>query len=211
MPQTPEERRAKKKAYYEAHRDERIAYQKARHAMRREDVKAYKAKWWAEQRPLHLAKKKAHYDANRDALLATARQRYAANPDLWKMRTKAYRVANPDTVRTAVVAWCKVNAVHLRAVKAKWQREDYKRNPERYKEIQGRRRAQKLRMQTERIDLKRILRESHGLCGICRKPLDLFGIDFDHIVPLARGGTHTTDNIQATHSYCNQVKGAKVG
>lgn len=74
----------------------------------------------------------------------------------------------------------------------------------------ARRRALKLQTQAEKVDLKQILRDSKGLCGICKTPLDLFGIDFDHIIPLARGGTHTRDNIQATHSRCNRAKGAKV-
>lgn len=62
----------------------------------------------------------------------------------------------------------------------------------------------------EPINYKRVLRESGGVCGICKHPLDLFGTDFDHIVPLARGGTHTFDNIQATHARCNRSKGARV-
>jgi 5-methylcytosine-specific restriction endonuclease McrA len=69
----------------------------------------------------------------------------------------------------------------------------------------------KLQTRVENINFKKILRDANGLCGICKKPFDLFGIDFDHIIPLARGGTHTADNIQATHSICNRRKGAKVG
>lgn len=83
--------------------------------------------------------------------------------------------------------------------------------PEVWVERAARRRAQKQHTQTEKVDFKQILRDSKGLCGICNKPLDLFGIEFDHIVPLARGGSHTRENIQATHSRCNRVKGAKVG
>jgi 5-methylcytosine-specific restriction endonuclease McrA len=60
------------------------------------------------------------------------------------------------------------------------------------------------------VNFKKILKDSNGVCGICRKPFDLFGIDFDHIIPLSRGGAHATDNIQATHSRCNRAKGAKL-
>lgn len=75
----------------------------------------------------------------------------------------------------------------------------------------AKRRARILETQAETIDYPLILRESKGLCGICKEPFDLFGIEFDHIVPLSRGGTHTRENIQATHSRCNRSKGAKLG
>jgi 5-methylcytosine-specific restriction endonuclease McrA len=79
------------------------------------------------------------------------------------------------------------------------------------KELFGRYRASKLGVVAEEVDFHKILLDSNGLCGICREPFDLFGIEFDHVVPLARGGTHTADNIQAAHARCNRVKGVRVG
>lgn len=32
----------------------------------------------------------------------------------------------------------------------------------------------------------------------------------DHIVPLARGGSHSADNVQSAHLLCNLRKGARV-
>jgi 5-methylcytosine-specific restriction endonuclease McrA len=32
----------------------------------------------------------------------------------------------------------------------------------------------------------------------------------DHILPLARGGTHEPSNVQAAHFGCNAAKGARV-
>lgn len=56
-----------------------------------------------------------------------------------------------------------------------------------------------------------------GLCGICDGALDLqlgfpdrLSKSLDHIVPLARGGTHTQDNVQWTHLGCNAAKGARL-
>lgn len=76
------------------------------------------------------------------------------------------------------------------------------------KEREGRYKARELKRtsQIERIDFKRILIDANGICGICQQPFDLFGIEFDHVVPLASGGTHTTGNIQATHTRCNRSK-----
>lgn len=57
------------------------------------------------------------------------------------------------------------------------------------------------------IDLVRVLARAEGRCGICRKPLTK-SIDFDHIIPLARGGPHVESNLQATHPSCNRRKRA---
>ena len=65
--------------------------------------------------------------------------------------------------------------------------------------------------QVESVDYGLILRDAKGRCGICHEPFDRFGIEFDHIIPIAKGGTHTRANIQATHTRCNRAKGAKVG
>ena len=72
-----------------------------------------------------------------------------------------------------------------------------------------RREALKRGTAVAKIDYKAVLLRANGLCGICKKPLDLFGTHFDHIVPLALGGTHTDDNLQASHAHCNLSKGAR--
>jgi len=208
---TVEERKARQHAYYGAHRDAIKARVRAHALANRSAVRAYQKQWWQDNRASNLAKKTAHRRANRDAIAEAQRKWYAANADKVKCRAKAYRLANPLKAKAAVQAWCSANAPRLRLVKQEWQRADYRANPEKYREAQSRRKAQKLNTRVEKINFKKILRDSNGLCGICHEPFDLFGIDFDHIVPLARGGTHTTNNIQATHSHCNRAKGAKVG
>jgi 5-methylcytosine-specific restriction endonuclease McrA len=80
------------------------------------------------------------------------------------------------------------------------------------KEQEGRGKALALKLtdQIEKIDFRNILHAADGLCAICRKPFDLFGIEFDHIIPLARGGAHVTANIQATHTRCNRSKNVRM-
>jgi 5-methylcytosine-specific restriction endonuclease McrA len=49
-----------------------------------------------------------------------------------------------------------------------------------------------------------------GLCQCgCGEPLGT-AFHLDHIHPLARGGSHTMDNLQITHPICNIRKGAMV-
>lgn len=54
-------------------------------------------------------------------------------------------------------------------------------------------------------------------CGICHQPIDRtlhhpdrMSVSLDHVVPLSRGGSHTPDNCQAAHWWCNVLKGNAV-
>ena len=57
------------------------------------------------------------------------------------------------------------------------------------------------------IDYEAIIIASRGLCGICQQSIRDGETNFDHIVPLSRGGSHTQQNIQLTHASCNRRKG----
>lgn len=81
-----------------------------------------------------------------------------------------------------------------------------------------RRRAQKLGVEAEDIDLACLHEEHGGLCGLCGEPIDPAlkypnqrSNSVDHIVPLALGGGHTYANTQPAHWLCNVRKGAGVG
>jgi 5-methylcytosine-specific restriction endonuclease McrA len=187
--------KAERRAYYEAHRQDILAQQKAYNAGRAETLREYKAQWWQANRDAQRQRKRERWAQHREELAQKQRARYAKSPEAQKKRTHAYYRANRSEVlnkaKTRVKAWSLANR-------------------ERRLESFARRRALKKATQTERIDFSEVLRSAYGKCGICREPFDLFGIEFDHIVPLAKGGTHTRHNLQATHARCNRSKGAKV-
>lgn len=96
-----------------------------------------------------------------------------------------------------------------------------KRNPERYRESLRRashkRRA--LKAATAIVDVSPVVihRRDGWKCGLCGKAVlkrarwpHPLSATLDHIVPLARGGSHTEDNLQCAHLRCNQSKGARV-
>ncbi len=67
----------------------------------------------------------------------------------------------------------------------------------------------------ERIDPREIFERDGWICGICGKRVSQryraphpLSASLDHIIPLARGGTHTRDNVQLAHFICNSYKGA---
>ena len=53
----------------------------------------------------------------------------------------------------------------------------------------------------------RLYAEAHRTCAYCGLPVAL-DFQFDHIVPLARGGRHAIGNLCCCCSRCNQLKGA---
>lgn len=45
-------------------------------------------------------------------------------------------------------------------------------------------------------------------CALCHKPLRLVEATLDHIIPRARGGEDTLENLQLAHNLCNKLKGS---
>lgn len=76
-----------------------------------------------------------------------------------------------------------------------------------------RRRAKKRQGPVERFDAHEIYERDAWMCGLCQQPVDpavLFpdhmSASLDHIVPIARGGSHTRANVQCAHWICNSHK-----
>ena len=149
---------------------------------------------------------KAYHQRNRDRRCGQARARYQAKKEMLSAQNAAWKAANPDKVKKMAQARYRARREFLLA-----QNRAYRTaNPLGHREREKRRFAQKKHTLVEPVDYASVLRESGGRCGICEQPLDLFGVHFDHIIPLSKGGTHTRQNIQATHAHCNLRKGAKV-
>lgn len=121
-----------------------------------------------------------------------------ANPERRRAREKQWRKANPD----------KVAARNRRHPRGNWPRS--KEKPEQGRERQSRRRARIRGTSVGPIDLDAIWT---GICALCGGELDRalkhpdpLSPTIDHIVALARGGTHTQDNVQWAHRVCNLRK-----
>lgn len=76
--------------------------------------------------------------------------------------------------------------------------------------------VRRVRMKTGRyepVKSSRVYERDEWTCGICQLPVDraLMYPDpgspsLDHVIPLARGGSHTYDNVQLAHFVCNWRK-----
>ena len=57
----------------------------------------------------------------------------------------------------------------------------------------------------KRIDKKKIYNWSSRICGICDLLIE-GDFHIDHIIPLSKGGQHSTANLQLAHTFCNKSK-----
>ncbi|HEU0026547.1 MAG TPA: HNH endonuclease signature motif containing protein [Ktedonobacterales bacterium] len=51
--------------------------------------------------------------------------------------------------------------------------------------------------------------QGHWICAICKQPVTLDDLSFDHIVALADGGEHAAHNLAPAHRKCNEIKGSE--
>lgn len=162
-------------------------YRRKHYAENRDQIRAYMREWHKQ----HKGKRQA-YDA----------KWRAANPEvaLASNRKKAnkYYAGHPEYRARAV----------LRA--KQWSEQNPDRDYINRRKAWQTRRARQAGSYIGPIDYNKIMLDAQGLCGICHSFLGDSPIHFDHIIPIARGGTHTQDNIQVSHPSCNHRKGMKL-
>jgi 5-methylcytosine-specific restriction protein A len=82
-----------------------------------------------------------------------------------------------------------------------------KNNPDKVRDRQHRRRARLLSApRVERIDRKAIIERDSSTCYLCRRTLARDEVTLDHVLALARGGSHTADNLRVACMGCNVRK-----
>lgn len=89
-------------------------------------------------------------------------------------------------------------------------RERRQRNPQKANDACIRYKARKFNApQVEIIDRSAIIARDNSTCYLCDKYLEPKQITLDHVIPLARGGTHTADNLKVACRSCNSQKHKK--
>jgi 5-methylcytosine-specific restriction endonuclease McrA len=190
--------------HYLAHREEIIAH-----------VRAY-----AQANKAAIAERGKLYRArNRAALAAGARRRYLQNREARIAKAKARAEAKREEVaRYKQQWWASKRELFVAEKRARYEnnreailaarRGSYAADPAPIKAFVAKRRARLRQAAIGEVDYAQVLRDSGGICGICKQPLQASPVDIDHIVPLSKGGAHTQTNLQATHMRCNRRKGA---
>lgn len=86
-----------------------------------------------------------------------------------------------------------------------------------YRDAARRRDERLAATETEPIDDIKVFERDRWICQLCGEPVDqelrwpdARSRSLDHVIPVARGGTHTYGNVQLAHLGCNVSKGAKL-
>lgn len=81
------------------------------------------------------------------------------------------------------------------------------------KQKRRRRRARQAGAGSKTLSFRQVAERDGWVCALCSKDVDPtllvphpHAATLDHVLPLARGGTHTMDNAQLAHFICNSVK-----
>lgn len=101
-------------------------------------------------------------------------------------------------------------------------REWDKAKKRKYKVSNGRERARKRNIVREYYTRKQIFDRDGYDCYLCHEPVDLTASHnmgqpgwelyphVEHVIPLAKGGTDTLDNVKIAHAKCNMDKGTRL-
>lgn len=183
------------------------------HEMRRnqpEKIKTYreksrtkhKEKWNARQvmryhADIELSRKKgleqyyANYEHNKELHRVNSQRYYWNHREERAEESRVYRIKNAERI-----------AERLR----RYQLE----NPEKMRELARRYQARKRNATIETVDYEAIVIRDGLLCHLCNKEVKLSELQFDHVIPLSRGGAHSMGNIRIAHAYCNARKHNKL-
>lgn len=115
---------------------------------------------------------------------------------------------NPEQLAARRASYDRYHATHQEQMREA-RRERARRNPEKVSEWNRRRRARKLGARVGRVSYAEILGRDGLTCHLCGGAVSNATLSFDHVVPLARGGAHSMDNIKVAHLSCNSRKGAR--
>jgi 5-methylcytosine-specific restriction endonuclease McrA len=139
-----------------------------------------------------------------------------------KVSDAAWKKANVERIKIVDAQWVKNNPEKVAATKKRYA----ERHPDRRKKSKaawqsankdrmlahGHNRRAKIKSVGGKISLTlkdSLYKLQKGKCACCKEDLSKKKPHLDHIMPIARGGSNTDENMQLLCSSCNQSKNAK--
>ncbi len=188
-----------------------------------ESKRAYFKKHYRENKAYYAALSKKWWSEHPDKLRAKWRRK--SKSPKGRERAKKYREKNLDKVRRSRRVWQSKRWAH----RQNYMRGYYLRNkdkiksrvlelynshPERWLGYGARRRALKIGSATDNGAVERFIKNTRKrlfcVCYYCESGVSPFNVHFDHVIPLAKGGSHTVGNICTACADCNLSKNDKM-
>lgn len=141
--------------------------------------------------PCYLKSMREYGRANSSRRTAISREWDNNNRERRREIDRAYRARNAEKIKER---------------QARYRKE----HPEKKAESENLRRALRSNSpQVEKINRNAIIQRDNATCYLCKRQLPVWAITLDHVVPLAKGGSHTADNLRVACRSCNSSKGAR--
>lgn len=162
--------------------------------LKHKDDPEYKAKnaarareWYKNNKKRALTRVNERAKNTREEKAAYDKEYYQKNKEKKAAYYKAWRELHPTKPTDNVRQWRKAHPVERR--------------------LQNQ--ARRTKTKGVKIVKEQIQNWESRICGVCDEYIeDKFHID--HIIPIAKGGPHSQENLQLTHPVCNMSKGARL-
>ena len=169
------------KKYYERHKERIDERTKKYNEEHREELRESSRKYREIYREKEKERQRKYKDSHQDEL---------------KEQSKKYRGTHKDEIKARNRKW--------------WQSPNGKFAAQQHSH---RRRVQEHASSSDLTSKQwqRILKNQQNRCSICQKMFNAHRVPtMDHIIPLSKGGTHDSSNVQALCQSCNSSKNAKI-
>jgi 5-methylcytosine-specific restriction endonuclease McrA len=183
--------RAYNRAYKASHKEDIRRQTRAYRAAHREQIRRQTRAYKVAHKEELAAKRRVYVAANKEKIAAQRRAYVATNKEKIAARTRAYKVAHRSEIR-----------VQERAYKAA--------HPDLVAATRARRKAREAKASVNDLTAAQWeeIKAAYGhRCVYCGRKMQR--LTKDHIVPLAKGGTHTFSNVVPACLSCNSKKGAR--
>ncbi len=146
-----------------------------------------------------------------------AREYYLRHAAQVKEKSKAYRERDPEataqmrrreyerhaeTYRERARKWTEDHPERVRENKRRYRQE----RPDVWRKHNTLRRARRKGATVGEVNFEEIVARDGGRCWICGRPVTEETRQFDHVIPLSKGGEHSTRNIRLACQFCNYSK-----
>jgi HNH endonuclease len=159
-----------------------------------------------------------HYLRNKERENATAKRYYAERAPEMRARNRVYYYANPEYFaaryqanKEAISARRKVLDSEPSRIMRRREREREWRKDNPGWALRNRENQRRRQSNGESVSYSAIIAKWGMVCHICSGEIEsVDDLHFDHVIPLAKEGPHSEDNIRPSHALCNLRKGAKI-
>lgn len=139
----------------------------------------------AEQEEAYLNYRREWYRQHRDDIAVRRKELWDANPERFRALSRASYERRKEKARVTAREW-------------------HKKNPERSRELHAAYKARKKGApRSEPVSRAYVIARDGSRCHICGRKVRSDELHLDHLVPLSKGGDHTSENLRVAHAACN--------